>query len=69
MHTIILRTVTIAGLAIGVSSIASASPVRPALSPDVGVQTSQIQQVDYYYNHHHYKHRSWDKHHRRWRYY
>jgi hypothetical protein len=69
MHTVILRTVTIAGLIIGVSTIASASPARPLLSHDAGLQTSQVERVDYYYNHHRYKHRSWDKRHRRWRYY
>ncbi len=67
MHTIILRTVTIAGLIIGVSSIAS--PARPLLSRDSALQTSQVERVDYTYNHHRYKHRSWDKRHRRWRYY
>jgi hypothetical protein len=69
MHTIILRTVTIAGLIIGVSTIASASPARPLLSRDSALQTSQVERVDYYYNHHRYKHRSWDRRHRRWRYY
>ena len=69
MHTVIVRTVTITGLIIGVSTIASASPARPPLSHDSTLQTSQVQQVYYYHNHHRYKHRSWDKRHHRWRYY
>ena len=69
MYTVILRTVTIAGLVLGVATIASASPARPPLSPDAGLQTSQVERVDYYRNHHRYKHRSWDKRHHRWRYY
>jgi hypothetical protein len=69
MHTIILRTVTIAGLIIGASTIASASPARPLPGRDTGLQTSQVERVDYNYNHHRYKHRSWSKRHHRWRYY
>ena len=68
MHTIILRTLTIAGLTIGASTIAMASPARPPLNRDAAVQTSQVERVYYYYNHHRYRHRSWDKRHRRWRY-
>jgi hypothetical protein len=69
MHTIILRTVTIAGLIIAASTIASASPARPLLSHDAALQTAHVEQVDYTYNHHHYKHRSWDKKHQHWHYY
>jgi hypothetical protein len=69
MHKIVLLTVTIAGLIIGLSTIASASPARPALNRDAALQTTQVESVSYYYNHHRYKHRSWDKRHRRWRYY
>jgi hypothetical protein len=69
MHKILLGTLTLSGLIIGVSTIASAAPATPLLGHEITVQTAQVQQVDYYWNHHHYKHRSWDKHHNRWHYY
>jgi hypothetical protein len=69
MRTTILRTATIAGVIIGASTMASASPARPLLSRDAASQTEQIERVYYTYNHHHYNHRSWDKKHNHWRYY
>ncbi|HTW72169.1 MAG TPA: hypothetical protein VME47_19965 [Acetobacteraceae bacterium] len=33
------------------------------------VTQTAIQPADYVWNHHHYKHRSWDKEHKRWHYY
>lgn len=69
VHKIILRTLTILGLIAGTSAIASASPATPLLGHFDSAQTAQVEHVDYYYNHHHYQHRSWDKGHRRWRYY
>lgn len=69
MQKIILGTLTLSGLIIGASSIASASPASPLLNREATVTTSAVQHVYYYYNHHRYKHRSWDKKHRRWRYY
>ena len=69
MHQIILRTLTISGLILGASAVASASPATHLLGRDAAVQTSAIQHVDYYWNHHRYAHRSWDKRRRRWRYY
>ena len=69
MHKIILGTLTVSGLIIGASTIASASPATPLLGREAAVQTSQVQTVYYYWNHRRYKHRSWDKRRRRWRYY
>lgn len=69
MHKIILGALTLSGLAIGAATIVSAAPATPLLGHGVTVQNAQVQQVDYYYNHHHYKHRSWDKGHKHWRYY
>jgi hypothetical protein len=69
MHKIILGALTLSGLIIGASTIASAAPATPLLGHEATVQTAQVQKVDYYYNHRHYKHRSWDKSHKRWRYY
>jgi hypothetical protein len=69
VHKIILRTLTILGVIVGTSAIASASPATPLLGRYDTAQTAQVEQVDYYYNHHHYQHRSWDKGHRRWHYY
>jgi hypothetical protein len=69
MHKIILRTLTIAGLVAGASTVASAAPAVYAFGRDAAVQTGNVQRVDYTYNHHRYKHRSWDKKNRRWHYY
>ncbi len=69
MHKMILQTLTITGLIVGVSSIASASPATRPLGRDVTAQTASVEQVDYYWNHRRYHHRSWDKRHRRWNYY
>jgi hypothetical protein len=69
MREIILRTLTISCMIVGVSTIASASPAIGSLDSDAALQSSSVERVDYYWNHHRYKHRSWDKGHRRWRYY
>jgi Ni/Co efflux regulator RcnB len=69
VHKIILRTLTMLGLIVGTTAIASASPATPLLDHNATAQTAQVERVDYSYNHHHYQHRSWDKGHHRWRYY
>jgi hypothetical protein len=66
---IILRTFVVAGLTIGLSTIAAASPATPLINPDIAVRNSPVQQVYYSYNHHRYSHRAWDKRRKRWRYY
>jgi hypothetical protein len=69
MRKIIIWTLTVSGLVVGMSAIATASPAVPLLGRDVAAQTSQVERVDYNYNHHRYKHRSWDKAHKHWHYY
>jgi hypothetical protein len=69
MQKIILRMLTVSGLIVGTSAIASASPATHLLGRDATVQTTSIERADYNWNHHRYKHRSWDKRGRRWRYY
>jgi hypothetical protein len=61
--------VTIAGLIVGTSAITFASPATQLLGRDVAVSTHRVEPVYYYWNHHRYQHRSWDKRRRRWRYY
>jgi hypothetical protein len=69
VHKIILQMLTISGLIVGTSAIASASPATHLLDRDAAAQTTKVERVDYSYNHHRFKHRSWDKRHRRWSYY
>jgi hypothetical protein len=69
MHRNILRTLTIAGLVLGTSTIAIASPAMRLLDRDTAPQASNIERVDYNWHHHRYHHRSWDKRHGHWRYY
>jgi hypothetical protein len=57
------------GLIAGTSTFASAAPAIHLLGSDAAVQASSVQRVDYTYNHHRYKHRSWDKKARHWHYY
>jgi len=54
---------------IGASAVAPASPAIPVLKGNAAVQTRHVLNVDYYWNHRRYKHRVWNKRHRRWRYY
>jgi hypothetical protein len=69
MRIIILRLLTISCIIVGLSAIASASPAIRLLDRDAVPQISNIEPVYYYWNHHRYRHRSWDKYHKRWRYY
>jgi hypothetical protein len=69
MRKMIWATLTIAGLVMGTAVAADAAPVSRLLGVDSAVRATQVQQVDYNWNHHRYKHRSWDKRGRRWRYY
>jgi hypothetical protein len=68
VHRTISQALMIVGLVVGASTLASASPATNMAGRDAVAQTSQAEQVDYVYNHHHYSHRSWDKAHHRWRY-
>lgn len=67
MRKIILGTLTILGLI--VATIASASPAIPLLGRDTVASASPIERAYYYWNHHRYNHRAWDRRRRRWRYY
>ena len=69
MQRIILGTMAMAGLIVGMCAIASASPATRLLDPSTTVQAMRAEPVYYYWNQHRYRHRSWDKRHRRWRYY
>jgi hypothetical protein len=69
MPEIVRWTLVIAVLVVGTATMASASPATRLLDRDAALQTATVERVDYYWNHHRYKHRSWDKRHGRWRYY
>jgi hypothetical protein len=69
MRKFVLGTLAAAGLMVGASSIAAASPATPLLDHSASVQTLDVEHVAYYWNHHRYDHRSWDKKNGRWRYY
>jgi hypothetical protein len=69
MQRFILGTLIIGGLMIGASAVAPASPAIPVLKGNGAVRTAHVLNVDYYRNHRRYKHRVWNKRHRRWRYY
>lgn len=70
MYKLVFATVAVIGFG-GVSLMpASAAPVAPILGYGHAQSAAPgVQVVDYYYHHRHWHHRSWDRHHQRWRYY
>jgi hypothetical protein len=70
-----MGAVAITGLTIGLSTLAFASPVSALQGSALQdgyhgtLQTSHIVRADYWYNHHRYHHRRWDRQHKRWDYY
>jgi hypothetical protein len=59
-----------ATIALGISSAGFAAPAfgpHERGGPDNRI--TNVHQVDYYWNHHRYHHREWDRHHHRWHYY
>jgi hypothetical protein len=69
MHKMILTTLAAAALIVALSTVASASPATRLLDPSTTAKASVVHPAYYYWNHRRYRHRSWDKRHRRWRYY
>jgi hypothetical protein len=69
MHRLILGTVA-AAMAFGISSAGFAMPVfNPHDHGDPNHQGGNVHRAEYYWNHHHYQHRNWDRHYHRWHYY
>jgi hypothetical protein len=64
-----LRILTATCLMAGTSTLASAASTTRLLGPSHPDSVTQIERVDYTWNHQHYHHRAWDKEHKRWRYY
>jgi hypothetical protein len=65
----VLTTVTATALVLSWATASSAASVPLATIPLLASQFTGATPADYYHNHHHYQHRRWDKHHRRWEYY
>jgi hypothetical protein len=68
MHRLIIGTITAAVMALGVSGVGFAAPSITPYEND-NPTASHVQQVDYYWDHHYYHHRDWDRHQHRWHYY
>jgi hypothetical protein len=68
MHKTLLLLTALTGIAAGAPIIGHAAPTE---HPGVVYRTSDpsVQQVDYYWNHHRWHHRDWDRDHHRWHYY
>ncbi len=70
MRRLIYGMVAAAAMVVGVSSAGFAAPgLGPHEYGDMNPQVANIHRADYYWNHHHYAHRDWDRHHHRWHYY
>ena len=68
MRRIILGTMAVALMGLGTSASSIAAPVVQRQGHEDGIG-ERVQQADYYWNHHRYHHRDWDRHHHRWHYY
>lgn len=69
MRRLILGTMTAAVMVLSVAAAAFAAPVSHQL--EYGSRASGVvgvQDADYYWNHHRYHHRDWDRDHHRWHY-
>ena len=57
------------GLLAGTSTLSFAAPsMHAADHREAASRSSSIEHADYYYRHHRYHHRAWDRRHRHWRY-
>ena len=70
MRRLTFGTLAAVAIVLGMSSAGSAASVyglheQGAMSEQAG----NLHRVDYYWNHHHYHHRDWDRDHHRWHYY
>ncbi len=66
MRTFVLSIAIGAVMALGVSSGTFAASLPAG---GLNAHPANIEPTDYVSNGHHYKHREWDKDHKRWRYY
>ena len=69
MRRLILGAIAAVTMAIGVSGGAFASPAYRPYDGGPNPNAVRIQRIDYYWNHHRYHHRDWDRDHHRWHYY
>jgi hypothetical protein len=70
MHRLILGTMAAAVMVLGVAAAALAAPVSHQLEHGSAASGFvSVQDANYYYwNHHRYHHRDWDRDHHRWHY-
>ena len=71
MRRLILGTLATAAIVVGISSSGFAAPTAGLYGHDgPNPQAANLHLADYYYwNHHRYHHRDWDRDHHRWHYY
>jgi hypothetical protein len=69
MRKLILGTMTAVMVAIGASAATFAAPVTHRFDRGPVTSHADVQRTDYYWNHHRYHHRDWDRDHHRWHYY
>lgn len=69
MRQLILGTMTAAVLVLGGLTVAFAGPVSHQHGTDGRPAPAlNVQRADYYWDHHRYHHRDWDRDHHRWHY-
>ena len=69
MRNLILGTMTAAIVVLGISAATFAAPVAHHFDRSPVTPRADVQRADYYWNHHRYHHRDWDRDHHRWHYY
>jgi len=65
MRQFVLSVAFGAVIALGASNGTLAAPFS-GIGPSA--HSVNVQRADYYHNHHHYRHREWDREHHRWNY-
>ena len=70
MRRLILGTLATAAIVVGISSSGFAAPTAGLYGHGgPNPQAANIHLADYYWNHHRYHHRDWDRDHHHWHYY
>ena len=69
MRQLILGTMTAALVTLGPSAAAFAAPYAHEFERDAAISHTAQWADHFYWNHHRYAHRDWDRDHRRWHYY
>ena len=69
MRKILILLTALTGIATAAPMVAQAAPMEAHFGGFRRAPAPAAQPVDYYWDHHHWHHRDWDRDHHRWYYY